>query len=277
MVALMGASAPGVSSSMVPVRFNLIPTYSIYSSTRACRSSVHDPFVSGPLDCPALLQSATSHTNIHSFIDRLAPHRDNSVHQENPLIPQSIWENCRPLRRQGFPQEREWRDTVDLVCNSAVSVFRPGRVPGPSSKLSSLQKLCIIRSMRGGGGPFHPHAVSQAHRDYVFSPTCSLRSELCMVLQERYFFLPDVNFADAGEVSPDDVVREITFGNFVAALEYGFDPSRLVTADEVAFGPKVSVRCPNAGQFPTYLIRVPDSTFVFLYQGPPRRQRFHLV
>jgi hypothetical protein len=195
------------------------------------------------VDCPAWLPSATSHTNVHNFIDRLGPYRENNVHQENPLVAQSIWEHCRPLSFGHHPEEQAWRNTVGLVCNSGVGVFRAG--PAPLDRLSSLQKLCIVRLMRGGEGPCAlESASSQAHRDYIFAPTHSLQSELCMLLQVRYFLLPNVDFATAAAVLPADVAIELTGDQYAnhatlcTATGHCFHPSRFVTACEAAFAPK---------------------------------------
>ena len=62
--------------------------------------------------------------------------------------------------------------------------------------------------MRGGPGPLGQDFG--LHRGYVFAPTHSLHSELCMVLQVRYFVLPEVDFANAAGISPGHVAREIT-------------------------------------------------------------------
>ncbi len=39
---------------------------------------------------------ATSITTAHIIVDRLAAHFDSATHQENPRVPQSIWQHCRP-------------------------------------------------------------------------------------------------------------------------------------------------------------------------------------
>jgi hypothetical protein len=61
-----------------------------------------------------------------------------------------------------------------------------------------------------------------------------------MVLQARYFLLLDVKFTSAAGVSHKNVVEEISADEFEARMtpwsRYG--PGRVVTAHEVAFGPK---------------------------------------
>ncbi|KAL3816379.1 hypothetical protein ACHAXA_000457 [Cyclostephanos tholiformis] len=235
-------------------------------STGACPfgrrcGAIHDPSIAGPMECPSWLPAATANTNAQVIIDRLAAHRESSVHQENFLIPQSIWENCRPsmsreLGRTSSPSddgirsildaEREWFDTYALVTNERVTIYNKENrhaMNPPIKKLSHLQKLCIVRLMRSDKEGTNPS--SQLHRDYVFAPTHSLHSELSMILQVRYFVLLDVNFMHADEISPNEVVKEISYDEFKARITpccitgmLRCDPNKLVTAHEVAFAPK---------------------------------------
>ena len=238
-------------------------------STGACPfgrrcGSIHDPSIAGPSERPSWLPAATANTNAQVIIDRLAAHRDSSVHRENFLIPQSIWENCRPSKSKEFGRraassppvdgtrsihdaERDWFDTYALVCNERVSTFATERrhaIDAPyKKKLPHLQKLCIVRLMRSEMEGTNPS--SQIHRDYVFAPTHSLHSELCMILQARYFVLLDVTFTHADETSPDAVVKEITHDEYEARTTpcritgmLSCNPNKYVTAHEVAFAPK---------------------------------------
>ncbi|KAL7537243.1 hypothetical protein ACHAXR_007688 [Thalassiosira sp. AJA248-18] len=225
--------------------------------------SVHDPSVSAPLKYPSWLPAAAAKTNAQIIVDRLAAHRENVVHQENPIIAQSIWENCRPSHRRSneerwsvsssgdngrqsiLDMEQEWADTYSLVCNSGVSIFTGGIGKAISKKLTLLQKLCIVRLMRSSDGLFQQESSSsQLHRDYIFAPTHSLHSELCMILQVRFFLLIDVNFTRASELAPEYIVKEISFEEYKSrttpwsATGHGFDPSKCVVAHEVAFAPK---------------------------------------
>lgn len=224
--------------------------------------SVHDLRILG--EHPSWHPIATAMTNAEVVIDRFARHRDSAIHQENPLVAQSIWEGCRPSQRgrsdslsadrpylpnvnkSVLDLEQEWSDTYALICNDGVPAFPAVRasaraaVPG---RLSLLQRLCIATAMRGGDGPFQQgFGWSRRHRDYIFQATHSLKKELCMVLQSRYFLLLDVDFYNA--TSLEDVVREISLDEFQARTIpwahplYPFDPSRCVVAHEVAFAPK---------------------------------------
>ncbi len=210
---------------------------------RRC-AAIHDPLISGPLDCPAWLPIATAKTNARVIIDRLAAHRDSSVHQENPLISQTIWENCRPspthqrgtaentVQGVGSPTDLEqvWKDTYQLVCNSGVSISGEEKniKNVPSQNLTDLQKLCIVRLMHVEQNP-----LQENHRqDYVFAPTHSLHSELCMILQTRYFFMPDAAYTDADDVLCNDVVKEISMDEFMVFI------GKKIIAHEVAFAPK---------------------------------------
>ena len=210
---------------------------------RRC-AAMHDPLISGPTDCPAWLPIATAKTNARVIIDRLAAHRDSSVHQENPLITQSIWENCRPstthqrgaaetiARGVGSPSDLEqtWKDTYALVCNSGVSISGEEKnvENAPYQNLTDLQKLCIVRLMNVEQNP-----VQENHcQDYIFAPTHSLHSELCMILQTRYFCVPDVAFTDADVVRCNDVAKEISMDEYMVLI------GKKIIAHEVAFAPK---------------------------------------
>mmetsp|Transcript_543 Transcript_543/g.1198 ORF Transcript_543/g.1198 Transcript_543/m.1198 type:complete len:358 (-) Transcript_543:396-1469(-) len=65
-----------------------------------------------------------------------------------------------------------------------------------------------------------------------------------MILQDRYFLLLEVNFTSTSELSPEDVVKEISFDDYKSRTTpwsptgHLFDPSKCVTAHEVAFAPK---------------------------------------
>ena len=210
------------------------------------------------MEYPSWLPAATAKTNAQIIVDRLGAHRDSVVHQENPLVAQSIWENCRPShhgrgvecygKSSILELEQEWNDTYSLVCNSNVSTFTGGVRPTniPLRKVSDLQRLCIVRAMHSISSVQDDAAGSscQLHRDYVFTPTHSLHSELCMILQARYFLLGDANYSSASGLSPEDIVKEITYDEYVsrttpwAAGEHRFDPSRVVAAHQVAFAPK---------------------------------------
>lgn len=203
---------------------------------------VHDPMVAGLESNPSWLPAATSKTNARVIIDRFTLHNDNIVHQENPLIQQSIWEHCRPSQKgiiTSFTSgqvdvEQVWLDTYRICSNSGTSAFNVKKMM--SEKISELQKLCIVRKLRSGDS-------GMLSRDYLFSPTHSLNSELCMILQERYFLLPDVNYTSAGDVSVTDCVKEISADEYEArttpwTIGHSFDPTKVVTAHEVAFAPK---------------------------------------
>jgi len=220
-------------------------------------TSVHDPSIAGPLEHPSWLPAASAKTNAQIIVDRFAAHRESTVHQENPLIAQNIWENCRPSLRGSYSvpmamemdsMAQQWSDTYALVCNTGVSIFSGGRPPShvASKKLSELQKLCIVRLMRSTDGPFQQGSnSSQLHRDYIFSPTHSLHSELCMILQARYFLLLNGDsFTTESKLSPDDVVKEISFEEYTSrktpwsSTEHRFGTSKCVSAHEVSFAPK---------------------------------------
>jgi hypothetical protein len=216
---------------------------------RRC-AAMHDPLIAAPLEFPSWLPIATAKTNTKVIIDGHAAHRDSAVHQENPLIDQSIWENCRPSQRgvatdavhQGVVSldwEHVWSDTYSLVCNDCKSICREEKHVQKQGKeervenevteeLNSLQKLCIVRLMH-----IDPMIQENHYRDFIFAPTHSLHGELCMVLQTRYFFLPDVTFSNADDIRRDDVVKEVSMDRY-----HQLTAGQKIIAHEVAFAPK---------------------------------------
>ena len=263
-------------------------------STGACPygrrcPAIHDPSITGPLENPSWLPAASAKTNAKIIVDKFAAHRDSAVHQENFMIVQGIWENCRPsLRLHGNEStsqsaggdesdETSWLDTYALICNMDVPAFGSwpltnttalkGRNDAASStkpssnKLSDLQKLCIVSLMRGqnssfsgsssgcstGGAQAQQLQLHKLHRDFIYAPTHSLHSELCMILQTRYFLLLDVDYDNqdpiASSLCKHDIVKEIAFDEYKSRTtpwnsNYRFDKSKVMTATEVAFAPK---------------------------------------
>ena len=208
-------------------------------------SAIHDPFVEGPQN--SWLPIATAKTDQKIIIDRLAAHRDSCVHQENPLIDQRIWENCRPSQRGGEERstvhndvddplylEQLWTDTYALVCNDCMFISGVENVFLPPQNLTDIQKLSIVRLMHID----HGRLQENNYRDYIFAPTHSLHSELCMILQTRYFFLPDVIFSNADDVYREDLVKEITVDLYHKLNASAETQSKVIIAYEVAFAPK---------------------------------------
>ena len=196
---------------------------------------VHDPFISGPLEYPSWLPAATGNTNAHIIIDRFAAHRESSMHQENCLIPQSCWEICH----SDETTESEWINTYNLVCNMGVNSFSGRHAKNVHiEKISHFQKLCIVLQMRDG------LEMSQLYRDYIFAPTHSIHSELCMLLQTRYFIFPPVGCTTVAELTADSVAREISIAEYNAlrnpclSAHGPSEQGQLVIVYEVAFGPK---------------------------------------
>lgn len=204
---------------------------------------IHDPRVQGPIEYPSWLPMASSKTNAQIIVDPLAAHRESAIHQVNPLVCQTIWQHCRPslkeAKRSGDVDvsNTEFEDTYKIVCNSGIPVFignnerRPGHdLPG---KLSELQKLCIVENFR----------VNQ-NRLFLYSPTHSLRGELCMILQVRHFCLQN----SGNIVNKNDIVREISLDEYNARVTpwsqcgVPYSPCKVV-AHEVAFAPKGDTAC----------------------------------
>ena len=247
-------------------------------STGACPygrrcPAIHDPSITGPLENPSWLPAASAKTNAQIIVDRFAAHRDSAVHQENPLIAQGIWENCRPSATSqcdgGDESEVSWLDTYALVCNMGVPTFgsspltntgsNEDAIPSTSSsnKLSDLKKLCIVSQMRGqdssfssssSGGCEGSQQLHLLHRDYIYAPTHSLHSELCMILQTRYFLLLDEEYDDnqgstAAAADKHKFVKEISFDEYKSRTTpwnsgYRLNKNKVVMATEVAFAPK---------------------------------------
>ena len=245
-------------------------------STGACPygrrcPAIHDPSISGPLENPSWLPAASAKTNAQIIVDRFAAHRDSTVHQENPLIAQGIWENCRPSldgrkstsSQRGGRDESDmgWLDTYALICNIDVPTFgsfplsnTPSNKDSTrglqrlSNKLSELQKLCIVSQMRGqdssfsGSSSIGTQQLHLLHRDFIFAPTHSLHSELCMILQTRYFLLLDENTITTAS-GKLDFVKEISSDEYTSRKtpwnsNYRFKQNKVIVATEVAFAPK---------------------------------------
>jgi hypothetical protein len=200
-------------------------------------NTVHDPNISGPVDCPSWLPAATGNTNAQILIDRLAAQRVSIIFQKNFLIPQSIWENCR---NEGSANS-EWMDTYYLVCNYGIHSFLGRHVPSvrPIEKISHLQKLCMVHRIRSS-----EQVSSQLYRDYVFAPTHSIQSELCMILQTCYFYLPRIQYTSVSQVPAEAVVRQISLDEYRehttpwSSSYIHAEQGNFVIVHEVAFAPK---------------------------------------
>ena len=250
-------------------------------STGACPfgrrcPAIHDPSITGPLENPSWLPAASAKTNAQIIVDRFAAHRDSTVHQQNPLIAQGIWESCRPSLRGkkstsqyvgGDENGTSWMDTYALVCNIGVPSFgswtlcyaaNNKNIATSIQKVSELQKLYIVSLMRGQDSTFSSSSSRSSeglqqlhllHRDYIFAPTHSLHSELCMVLQTRYFLMLDNNEEDdnqdsiAAAADKHTIVKEISLAEYKSRStpwhsDYRFNENKVVVATEVAFAPK---------------------------------------
>ena len=189
---------------------------------------------------------ATSKTNAQIIVDPLAAHRESATHQENPLITPSVWQHCRPSLKQAKVSndgsETEFEDTYKLVCNTNVPIFLGNNErrhcqndQSLSEKLSELQKLCIVEHFR-----------KHQDRKFLYSPTSSMRGELCMILQTRYFRLNDTS---NDNVSRESIVHEISYEEYKARITpwsqngFPYSPFKVVCGHEVAFAPKGDTNC----------------------------------
>lgn len=225
---------------------------------RCC--AIHDPRVQGPEECPSWLPAATSKTSAQIIMDPLYIHYENAIHQENPLIPQTIWDGCRPSFKNKcydncFGENKmstaeynyiAWMDTYRLVCNAGVRAFRDQEKIRNPKTFTELQRLCCVVSMDRGqdSNCEEDKDVSSSDRiDYIFSPTHSIMNELCMILRVKYFLLLDVDYSK-GNVCVDDIVREISEEEYKdrtrpwSSKEFPFSPSKVVKVHKLAFGPK---------------------------------------
>ncbi|KAL7467982.1 hypothetical protein ACHAXS_008202, partial [Conticribra weissflogii] len=197
-------------------------------------------------------------------MDPLFLHCENAIHQENPLIPQTIWEGCRPsvqMKRKNRLNGKNklsaaeedyimWMDTYRLVCNTDVRAFPVSANIRNPKMLTELQRLCCVVSMSrqvsqpedSNHGEAKPMRSSYRN-NYIFSPTHSMMNELCMVLQVKYFLLLDVDYAK-GNVGVDDIVREISQAEYEdrtgpwSSTDFPFSPSKVVKVHKLAFAPK---------------------------------------
>lgn len=89
----------------------ILITSTFFISPQIRRTYIHDPRVQG--ECPSLLPMATSQTNARFIVDPLAAHFESAIEEENPLIPQSISQHCRPSLCGGY-----------LIINTSPDDFR---------------------------------------------------------------------------------------------------------------------------------------------------------
>ena len=189
---------------------------------------------------------ATSKTNAQIIVDPLATHRESAIHQENPLITQSVWQHCRPslkeTKKSNGGIETYFEDTYKLVCNTKVPIFLGNNErrhcqseQSLPEKLTELHKLCIVEHFR-----------ERQDRKFLYSPTSSLRGELCMILQTRYFRLNDI---PNDNVTKEGVVHEISYEEYKARITpwsqsgVPYSPFKVVRGHEVAFAPKGDTSC----------------------------------
>jgi hypothetical protein len=156
------------------------------------------------------------------------------MHQENCLIPQSCWEICG-----SDEMTNEWTKTYNLVCNMGVNSFSGRHAPdGRIEQISHFKKLCLVLHMRDG------LETPQLYQDYIFTPTHSIHSKLCMILWTLYFIFLRVGCTDVAELTADSVVREISIAEYSArttpcsSAYVHSEQGQFVIVHEVAFSPK---------------------------------------
>ena len=156
--------------------------------------SLHDPRLLTPTVTPSWLEHYTKFNKKDPtlILDRLHHVRMNGVIQTNPVVEPWIWNECRHAANDGTEESEDsiWDDTYRMVCNWDVPIFSIEETPSKQSvgimsysnmvsrnyqKISDLQKLCIVVSMR------KPSKISttatdahNASSDYTFEPTVSL-------------------------------------------------------------------------------------------------------
>eukprot|EP00985_Skeletonema_marinoi_P006049 scaffold2622_cov165-Skeletonema_marinoi.AAC.1 len=103
-------------------------------------------------------------------------------------------------------------------------------------------------SSSSSGGCEASQQLHLLHRDYIYAPTHSLNSELCMILQTRYFLLLDEEYDNNQGSIPaaadkHEFVKEISFDEYKSRTTpwnsgYRLNKNKVVMATEVAFAPK---------------------------------------
>ncbi|KAL3822759.1 hypothetical protein ACHAXA_009633 [Cyclostephanos tholiformis] len=159
--------------------------------------------------------------------DRLHHHRIASTRQENPIVPQHIWEFF--LHSFVLPDSimtklsREFKTVYNFICNSKpdTKILHWSEMPPshcvfnnsiPQALLCELQRLSIVLMMRAGDN----HGQ---HLDFTYEPRHCINGQPCMVLQTRYFYLSSCT--NVAEVTEEDY--QANSGLFICAHEVTFD------------------------------------------------------
>lgn len=91
----------------------ILITFTCLISPQIRCTYIHDPRVQGTVEYRLWLPMATSKTNAQFIVDPLAAHFESAIQEENPFIPQSIWQHCRPSLCGG-----------SLIINTSPGDFR---------------------------------------------------------------------------------------------------------------------------------------------------------
>ena len=208
-------------------------TYSPYGNR--CQH-LHDPFImhgNGEDE----EKHCTKATKDDSRVDRLYHHKVISVKQTNPLISPVV------LDKRLSSDDNEsmaFELTCQLVCNQNVDIFPStdtdvAKVMSTSTikaaALNEVQKLCIVLQMYDTNEK-KMRDMGNTHCDYVYTPTCVMYGQQCMVLQTRYFRLLPVDGQPF--ISMSDIAAEVTVLEYRAG-KMGCSPETFVCAHEVVF------------------------------------------
>lgn len=117
--------------------------------------------------------------NSYEIPDPLYHHHVSSMSQANPLIAQSIWQNCREFRLPDSAlatQSAEFVDTYNLVCNrqadaKVYDVDNLPRVFDVTMLRDELRMLLVVLRMRSVHSSIRGNVDQRKHINFTFAPT----------------------------------------------------------------------------------------------------------
>ena len=154
--------------------------------------------------------------------DPLSCYHSISRFQTNPIIGAHQW-------KQFGDDENAFLASYKLVCNLDVLIFERDFMSAcrPVKMIDEVYKLAIARDMQAN--------VTSSDRNFVYSNQHCLYSQVCLVLQTKYYRLRSLRTGFAIDI--EHIVQE------VPKHEYNSRDPMMVKADEVVFESKGHPNC----------------------------------